>query len=233
MPIAILSDIHSNLEALQEAMIYIEHAGVDEVVCLGDIVGYGPDPNECVDIIKSACSRVVKGNHDAAACGQLSLGCLNRPGRAAMEWTQETLTRENREYLASLPLIEKNGGTTFVHASPLKPEEWTYIDSPYEAAPAFEAFDTPVCTIGHTHVPGILSEDLATLVLKEGLRCLINVGSVGQPRDGNPRLSFGLLDVAKWKYENIRIDYKIGDVAKRIVERRLPGILAERLYDGR
>lgn len=233
MKIAILSDIHSNLEALKTTIAYIESdPQISEIVCLGDIIGYSANPNECVEIIRKNCKYVVLGNHDAAAIGKLSLTEFNLPGRKSMEWTLRQLTDQNKEFLASLPLIITDQHFTFVHSSPKRPENWTYITSLEHAKEAFKSFTTRICIIGHTHVPGIICEDITTLRLSKELRCLINVGSVGQPRDLDPRLCFGVFDSELWSYHQIRLQYDIEATAKKILDAGLHQTLAHRIFHG-
>ncbi|MBP1647601.1 MAG: putative phosphodiesterase [Bacteroidetes bacterium] len=232
MRFAVISDIHSNIQALTRALATIDERGADKIYCLGDIVGYGGNPNECVDLIRARAALCVLGNHDMAAVDPEHADYFSRPGRIAIEWTHSVLTQQNIEFLASLPFVASTEVCTLVHASPLDPPLWQYVLSLQVAKPQFQAFSTPICFIGHTHVPGICGEDLKTFVLKKGKRFLINVGSVGQPRDGNPQLSFGFFDVEAWKYENIRVTYDIDKAAQAIRIQGLPSTLATRLYQG-
>ncbi len=232
MRIAILSDIHSNLQALIRALSVIDELRVDRVFCLGDIVGYGGNPNECLTLIRKRASQCVLGNHDLAAVDTSHAQYFTRDGRIAAEWTHEILTKENSEFLSNLPYTFESNGLTLVHASPSEPERWNYILSLEEARPQFEHFKTRVCFIGHTHVPFICGEDLKTFTVTQKGRFLINVGSVGQPRDGNPQLSFGIFDTDQWTYENIRADYDIPGAADAIIENGLPPPLAQRLFNG-
>jgi predicted phosphodiesterase len=230
--IAVISDIHSNLQALESALAVIDKAKVDEVLCLGDIVGYGANPNECIEVVRKRCTVVVKGNHDLAAVDLSHAGYFTSPGKAAALWTNKVLSTDNRDYLASLPMVKVEGECTLVHASPNAPQEWTYVLSMGIAAEQFKHFQTKFCLIGHTHVPAICGEDLKTFTFKKGQRFLINPGSVGQPRDGNPQLSFGLLDTEAWTYENKRGNYDIAGAEAAILEAGLPGVLAARLGHG-
>jgi predicted phosphodiesterase len=232
MRIAILSDIHSNIQALQKAFQFIDRSTVNQIYCLGDIVGYGANPNECVDLIRSRAALCVLGNHDLAALDPRHASYFTKPGRVAAEWTHTKLTKENSDYLASLPYTANTEHCTLVHASPAMPQEWEYINSVQKAEQQFCAFSTPICFIGHTHVPVLLGENLKTLVFKRGMRFLINVGSVGQPRDGNPQLSFGILDTELWSYRNIRLDYDIRGASQAIAENGLPSVLGKRLSQG-
>jgi len=232
MRIAVLSDIHSNLQALTQAFEVIDASNVDKIYCLGDIVGYGANPNECIDLIRQRARAVVRGNHDMAIADVELSKRLSKPGRAACEWTRKTLTEENYQYLSSLPFLLARQEFTLVHASPLTPERWIYVHSLDVAGKQFKAFSTPICFIGHTHVPAVCGEDLHTFEYKHGSRCIINVGSIGQPRDMNPKLSFGIMDFATGEYQNVRAEYDINAAAAAIRAAKLPGILAKRLFNG-
>ena len=232
MRFAILSDIHSNLQALQRALKLIAQLRVDEIHCLGDIVGYGGNPNECVALVRENCSKAVKGNHDLATVDLSHSAFHPEAAKAANTWTFRTLTEENHRYLAWLPFRYAGTDHTLVHSSPESPFDWRYVGSLDAAARQFPNFSTSVCFIGHTHVPSVLGEDLQTFILRREMKFLINVGSVGQPRDGNPQLSFGIFDSEAWTYENIRSDYDIGGAAEAIIRAGLPPILARRLETG-
>lgn len=232
MRIAILSDIHSNLQALLRAFSIIDELRTNAIYCLGDIVGYGANPNECTNLIRRRTTGCVLGNHDLAAIDTSHARYFSTPGKIAAEWTHTVLTKENRDYLASLPYVTELPLLTLVHASPAMPETWQYIMSLQDAAPQFDHFKTPLCFIGHTHVPFLCCEDLKTFRLEREMRTLINVGSVGQPRDGNPQLSFGFLDTDAWAYENIRAEYDIQSAAEAIIAQGLPRFLADRLFRG-
>jgi predicted phosphodiesterase len=232
MRIAIVSDIHSNFQALTKALSIIDELRIDEIYCLGDIVGYGGSPNECTELIRKRAVKCILGNHDIAAIDVSHAENFTRPGKIAIEWTHDVLMKENREFLATLPYMESSSLMTLAHASPAEPERWHYITSLQDAAPQFEYFTSPLCFIGHTHVPFICGEDMKTLYLKKGIRSLINVGSVGQPRDGNPQLSFGVFDTDAWTYRNIRADYDVQLAAQTIIGQGLPQKLGERLFHG-
>ncbi len=233
MRIAIISDIHSNYEALEEALKIIRTRSVDTIVCLGDIVGYGASPNECLACIRSSASYVLLGNHDEAALRLDMADYFNPLARRAAEWTSRQLTREHRTYVASLPSSLKLEGLYFVHSSPFEPQGWHYILSPADAQFNFAYFNEPICFIGHSHVPVVYSEDLWQREVVKGRRYIINVGSVGQPRDNDPRLSFGIFDTAAWSYDTIRADYNVELACEKIRAAGLPHQLADRLRVGR
>lgn len=228
MQYAIISDIHSNLEALQAALDHIDTLNVDGIVCLGDVVGYGPNPNECIELVQLRCQNTVKGNHDAAAVDLMEAVYMNKLAREAAVWTHDKLTPASKEFLTKLPLVTSIPNATLVHASPHEPEEWHYIMNGLDAEMAFHHFDTPVCFIGHSHRPAVYSTKNGSVQEKR----LINVGSVGQPRDRNPKLSFGLFNTETLTYENIRLSYAVEKTADKMYSEGLPSELAERLFHG-
>ena len=233
MRIAIISDIHSNLEALEKSLDVIRDKNVDEIVCLGDIIGYGANPNECIDLIRSTTPHILLGNHDEAAIDLSKTEYFNPFARIAAEWTNSTLTEENKSFVENLPFTENRHGLFFVHASPHEPEEWHYILSPSDAQYNFQYFLEPICFVGHSHVPGIFCEDIWTREVVDGKKFILNVGSVGQPRDNDWRLSFGIFDTDAWKYENIRAEYNAQAAADKIRRAGLPKALADRILVGR
>jgi len=232
MRLAIISDIHSNLNALEKVLSTIDNLGVDLIYCLGDVVGYGPFPNECIDIVRHRCALTIKGNHDSGVTGQLELDHFNQFGRSAIKWTQKSITPENLAFLNNLPLLSSENSCTFAHATPLQPDSWQYILSWKDAKECFEAFSTPLCFIGHTHTPVIIGEDGKVNQFRRECRFLVNVGSVGQPRDGNPKASLCLVDTEVWTLEIIRVEYDIEAAAAASLKARLPDYLAQRLFLG-
>jgi predicted phosphodiesterase len=232
MKIAIISDIHSNFEALTRAFEVIDASNIDEIICLGDVVGYGANPNECVDMIKERCSIVLKGNHDEAVVKTERGKEFNKLARSAIEWTHNELRNENLDYLSTLPFLSRKNGLLFVHSSPMDPESWHYIITVAHAANLFSSFDESICFIGHTHIPGIFNPKKKALSITKDDRYIINVGSVGQPRDGNPMLSFGILDTDVWEFKIIRKAYDIGTASAKIFEKGLPHELGLRLLYG-
>lgn len=232
MRVAILSDIHSNLQALAKALSIIDRSRIDEIYCLGDIVGYGANPNECIALIRDRAKYCTLGNHDLASLDIAHASYFTKPGRTAAEWTHKILTPDNMKFLASLPYTVETEHFTLAHASPLEPENWEYVLSLQIARKQFGAFTTQLCFIGHTHVPSVCGENLRTFSFKKNMRFLINVGSIGQPRDGNPQTSFGIFDTENWSFQNIRSDYDIQGASNAILERGLPSVLASRLFQG-
>jgi len=237
---AILSDVHSNLEALEAVLESVAERGADSIICLGDMVGYGANPNEVVDTLRGLENVAVRGNHDHAANDPNLDSFFNRWGRAAIAWTRKVLTKENRDYLAALPLTFAQGSVRLVHASPEEPASWRYILGARGAGEQFDAFEEDLCLIGHSHVPltirsdaaGISEEHGNTVKLAEGARYIINVGSVGQPRDGDPRAAYGIYDDERSTIERVRVPYDHESAAGKIVEAGLPSFLADRLSRG-
>lgn len=232
MRIALISDIHSNLEALTKALEIIDQHSTDTIVCLGDIIGYGANPNECVELVRQRCNIVIKGNHEDAVLDIHRAEEFTDNARSAILWTLKEITGENLDYIHSLPLIHRSKDALFVHASPCEPAEWNYIFEEDTAAHAFRCFSDSLCFIGHTHMPAIFSINGYASGITRDEQYLVNVGSVGQPRDRNTQLSFGLLDTDTWKYENIRAPYDVETTVRKILNTGLPSRLGQRLLMG-
>ncbi len=232
MRIAVISDIHSNLEALTKAIEIIDQQCVDEIICLGDIVGYGANPNECIELVRQRCSAVIKGNHEDAVENISLTEYFTDDARGAVFWTRKHLTEKNFDYLRTLPLVHKTGDLLFVHASPCNPTEWHYILNNSDASAAFRCFSESLCFIGHTHMPMIFSTIGRVPGITKEERYLINVGSIGQPRDRNTQLSFGVFDAYTWTYENIRAPYDVEATVQKISNTDLPARLGQRLLMG-
>lgn len=237
MTIAIISDIHGNLEALRETFSYIDKEDINTVYCLGDIVGYGPNPNECVELVRKRCKTVVLGNHDAAATGTVDISRFNLNARTAIVWTRKKLNEENRNFLKDLPYTYKENDLLFVHASPTHPESWTYVFSVVTAKEELSGFNEKVCFIGHTHSPVIYpnaetADKSNRQHFEKDKKYLVNAGSVGQPRDGDNRLCFCLYDTIEQNIEFIRLNYDIKVTSEKIISSGLPPFLAERLING-
>lgn len=225
MKLAIISDIHSNLPALNATLDAINLHECQKVVCLGDIVGYGAQPNECIDRLRALTIPCILGNHDAAAIGRLSPETMNKYARQAIEWTASIITEPSRRFLQQLSLSMELEGAFLVHASPNQPEEWRYIFNEAESKPAFRAFTNTVGFYGHTHFPVVFTE-------ADTGRRLINVGSVGQPRDRDPRACFGLFDTVTGAFRWERVPYPVEEASEQILASGLPDFLAERLQAG-
>ncbi len=242
----ILSDIHANLHALKVVLRYAHRRAVDRFVFLGDLVGYGAQPNQVLDQIQPLKPRViVRGNHDRACAFPNADDCFSLPARMAAAWTRERLSRDHVRFLQELPSGLQWVGTDYqiAHGSPL--DEDAYLLHPQDALQAFDGFTGQLCFFGHTHLPGgyMLDERanmLAWVVLRpgewfhlrKGCRYLINPGSVGQPRDRDPRLSFITFDAKRRRLKLHRMEYNHQGTAKAILAAGLHSTLAERLHHG-
>ena len=245
MRYGILSDIHGNQEGLDAVLGALADEGIDAYLCLGDIVGYGANPNECLERIAGLTKAVIAGNHDHAAIDRLDIATFNHYAAAAALWTRRQLTPAGRRYLGALPYTWRNDELFAVHGSPANPEEWIYLTSLWQADEAFDALpgDTALCVLGHTHTPGIFekrtAEDpggqipAATLELEKECRYIVNVGSVGQPRDGDPRAAYCVFDTVEKRVEIKRVAYDLETAQRKIRAAGLPEMLAERLETGR
>jgi predicted phosphodiesterase len=244
MRFAFVSDIHGNLEALEAVFKDIEGQDVDEVICLGDIVGYGANPNECADLVRQKCTYILLGNHDAAAVNLLATHHFNSHAKIAIEWTAANLNNDVRSFLLSLPLVLTRETLTLVHSTPYEPNMWYYITSLEEAAFNFQYFDTQVCLVGHTHIPIIIVLDgkkevyvhQASQINLHGMdesRVLINVGSVGQPRDRNPDSCYAVLDTTLGDFFYRRVPYNIEKAQAKMKKIKMPDFLINRLIEGR
>jgi putative phosphoesterase len=232
MKIAIISDIHGNLEALNAVLSKIDSTAVQTIYCLGDIVGYGPNPNECVELIRSRAIPAISGNHDKAVTGELSIDNFSQIATAGVIWTQSVISDQNIEFLKHLPYSIQAHDIHFVHSSPDYPEEFRYLLSAEDARESFDYFTDPLCFIGHTHRPTIFCEDGITKEISRGKKFIVNVGSVGQPRDGNWKACFVLMDTEQYTLEYVRVEYDVESTRKKIMENNLPQKLADRLLVG-
>lgn len=238
---AIISDIHGNLPALHAVLESLDRLGAERVVCLGDVVGYGAQPAECLRLIRERCASVILGNHDAAVADRTSIECFNSAARAAVLWTRRALSAEDIAWLAALPYEDSPGAYRTVHATPDDPAAWSYLMSDDHAEELFGFFSGPLLFYGHTHYPMLFEQSGSAVAClgaedytpREGVRCIINPGSVGQPRDGDPRASFGLLDDSSGRFTLQRVEYDIPAAQGAILDAGLPAVLAERLARGR
>ena len=237
MRYAILSDIHANWEALQEAERYLASQAIDRIAVLGDTIGYGANPNECLAWSLDHASLYIMGNHEKAIHDLGMREQFTNFARVAIDWTAQVLDKPLKERIRDLSYLRIEENLTFAHGSPDQPEKFSYIMNFSEAEPAFRAFQHEVCFVGHTHVPACfcLEERSGTylepgiLKLTHGNRYLLNVGSVGQPRDRDHRLSFGIYDGAKETFEIVRLEYDAFKAAAKIRKAGLPDYLADRL----
>jgi len=253
--LAIVSDIHANLPALEAVLADAQSAGVDQLWCLGDVVGYGAHPDECAGLIAERCALCLVGNHDLAVLGELDDSAFSSAAAAAVRWTRETARPETIEFLRGLQPADESREVALYHASPRDPI-WEYVLWPDQAAECIAVQAARVSLVGHSHValffvmaedrnpggPGqaIEPRDIAKgaqasagtrLDLSEG-RWLINPGSVGQPRDGDPRAAWLELDTDAWEATYHRVEYEIDRAAEAIAASELPEHLAKRLYVG-
>ena len=240
MRLAVLSDIHANLAALEA--VRDDMPEVDEVWALGDSVGYGPQPNEVIAALQEMGARSVMGNHDGAAIGQVDVSWFNPDAARAIDWTGQVIDDNARAYLATLPEVRRDGELTAVHGSPRDPT-WEYITGPDVASANLASFDTRICLHGHTHVPIVFRAGDGTVevvsatpgtpvTIREG-RLLLNPGSVGQPRDGDPASSYAVIDTEAGSAEFHRVSYDIDRTQRLMRDVDLPVRLVERLRYGR
>jgi len=242
MKALVISDIHGNLEALQ-AVLKNSADNFDQIWCLGDIVGYGPQPNECIELLKQQKNlKCIIGNHDAAAIKLLDTAFFNRDAKRSMAWTRTILTEENKQFLSSLPeQLTEQEHFTLVHGSPRAPV-FEYILDTYVASLNFEILETDYCFIGHSHIPAIFTynpeKTFTDLIIPKANdyslkpKMIINPGSVGQPRDRNPYASYILLDTEKQILDFRRISYNIETTQSAMIEHHLPEAHIARLKLG-
>jgi diadenosine tetraphosphatase ApaH/serine/threonine PP2A family protein phosphatase len=224
--------IISNLEALTKAFEIIDTLAPDTIVCLGDVVGYGANPNECLALVRERCSIVLRGNHEEAVREPVEAEQFTDDAQAGVFWTRSQLTPANLLYLETLPFVYSMENIRFVHSAPRLPEFWEYVTDELIGSEMFEFFPEPICFIGHTHIPAIYSAQGLVHAINREERFLVNVGSVGQPRDRNPDLSFGFFDTESWEYQNIRSPYDVKAAAWKILQTDLPSRLGHRLLTG-
>jgi len=243
MRYAILGDIHSNLSALETVVKAIESRGVDRILSVGDVVGYGAAPREVVQILRELKAVVVKGNHDAACVDELDTQYFNPYAREAVDWTRAQLSTEELDWLRGLPLTADLDDCTVAHGSLHEPEQFEYIQCTEDADPSLDEMLRPVCFVGHTHVPVAImrmaDDPYRTsytidyeIDLSDVSRALINVGSVGQPRDEDSRAPFGIFDSETSLFAIERVEYDVEREAQRIRAAGLADILADRLFLG-
>jgi len=242
MRVLIISDIHANLAAFETVMNDAK-GDWDYVWCLGDVVGYGPDPNECCELLKTLPHLCLAGNHDWAALGRLDIRTFNADARKAVNWTTQVLKPANVEYLNALPTTFVIGQYTLAHGSPREPV-WEYILDPLIAASNFPHFETPYCLVGHTHTPIIYMQasnmgetDMLQPTYRQtralnGHRLIINPGSVGQPRDSNPDAAYSILEVEAMTWEHRRVAYPIKVTQDKMRRVEMPERLIARLEHG-
>jgi predicted phosphodiesterase len=241
MRYAILSDIHANLEGLRQVLHTLRNESIDTYYCLGDIVGYGANPNECVEEIRRIAHVSLAGNHDWAAVGLYPIAGLNDYARAAVEWTQSVLEDNNSSYLKSLPLVFKNQSMTMAHGTLINPGEFYYMSDSGSARETFKVMEGNACFVGHTHVAGVFVQDGKgnisfsagpVVSIEQGKKYIINAGSVGQPRDHNPESAYCIYDTGVNAVEIKRCAYDVAAAAIKIFDAGLPPFLADRITRG-
>jgi predicted phosphodiesterase len=240
MRFALISDVHSNLEALEAVLKDIRKRKREAIFFLGDAVGYGPNPNECLEMLRDNCKVLLAGNHDWAAIGRAEIEYFNEYAKAAVLWTREVLSEKNRKFIDTLPLQKrmKKENALLVHSSPKEPEAWHYLLTLWDAEINFHYFDERICVIGHSHLPFVIerlpSGEMITYnhkaKLGENERYIINSGSVGQPRDRDPRACYALLDDDKVEF--IRVEYNTKETQRKMHAAGLPLPLIERISRG-
>jgi diadenosine tetraphosphatase ApaH/serine/threonine PP2A family protein phosphatase len=218
MRYALVSDIHANWPAWCAVRDDLRAQQVDAVVCLGDVVGYGPSPQRVLADVRLCCDQLLLGNHEAAALGRLDLSIFNDGARRAAEWTATQLDDEAKTFLGQLPMVAEDEDLLFVHADPVAPEAWGYVESCKDAEACFAATTQRLIFVGHTHVPEVFAQRAtgavaqlppATLALEAGVRYLVNVGSSGEPRDGTPQATYCIYDGAAQRLEFRRVAFDL------------------------
>ncbi len=242
MKTAIISDIHANFEALSSVFAEIDRVGVDRTICLGDVVGYGASPNECADMVRSRCAVTLLGNHDAAVTGAMDVAYYYQGARDAIEWTRAQLDAPNYEWLYSLPYSWNDGDAAFYHAAPIMPSGFFYVVQESEAQPHLEIMSRlrKINFIGHAHLTLVFSlngrEPLevepSQVSAQAASKFIVNVGSVGQPRDRDPRACFAIWDSDANRLEFVRVEYDVQTAATRILDAGLDEKFAKRLIAG-
>lgn len=244
MRLGIISDIHSNYEALTTVLAWLERKKVDQIICLGDVIGYGPDPNPCCQLLREHCAVTLMGNHDAAVIGVMDTDYYYDAAREALYWTRRQLSDENFQWLYGLPFTHVRENAAFFHAAPAKPSSWAYVVRTKDALRHNgEVYDRLRSWnfVGHSHltkqyaINGKRARDVSDKPLaghKADRKYIINVGSVGQPRDRDPRLCFGVFDTEKEQFQHVRLEYDIDSVAQKIINAGLDEKFARRLFVG-
>ncbi|MDD2657759.1 MAG: metallophosphoesterase family protein [Candidatus Pacebacteria bacterium] len=242
MRYAVFADIHSNLEALERVLGVYASESIEQYIFLGDAVGYSVDPVPCIQRIRSLPLTAVAGNHDQAAVNLFSVDNFSPEAREAIFWTRRNLDEDSKQFLESLKLTFQNHDFTMVHGTLNSPQDFNYMEDGFIAEETFRLMKTPLCFIGHTHVAGVFIKDKedhicyrenASVDIEAENKYIINVGSVGQPRDGNPAASYCIYDSQAKKVTLKRIDYDIAVAQKKIVDAGLPELLGHRLFMGR
>jgi predicted phosphodiesterase len=240
MRYAVIADIHANLEAFEVVLADAKEQKVTHYCCVGDVVGYNANPKECLDIVRGMGMPVVKGNHDEYCSSDDDLEGFNPHAAEAVNWTRKQLTAEDRQWLRDLKYVRLVASFSMVHATLDVPQRWGYVFDKLAAAASFTYQNTSVCFFGHTHVPVAFIRDsqvrggtYSKFTVEPGRKYFVNVGAVGQPRDGNPRAGYVVYDLDEQTIELRRLMYDIPKAQKKIMEAGLPQRLADRLALGK
>ncbi len=240
MKYAVIADIHSNMEAFEVVLQDSKEQKCTHYCCVGDVVGYGANPKECLDIVRSMNMPTVKGNHDEYCSSEEDLEGFNPHAAEAVNWTRKQLSKEDRAWLRDLKYVRLVASFSMVHATLDGPQRWGYVFDKLMAAASFTYQNTSVCFFGHTHVPVAFIRDsvvrggtYSKFRVEPGRKYFVNVGSVGQPRDGNPKCAYVIYDMDEGSIEIRRLDYDIAKAQKKILEAGLPPRLADRLSYGK
>jgi len=240
MRYAIIADIHANIEAFQTVLEDTKAMNCTHYCCLGDVVGYNANPKECLDIVRQMGMPCVKGNHDEYCSAETDLEGFNPHAQEAINWTREQLTEDDRKWLRELRYIRLVASFSVVHATLDGPQRWGYVFDKMTAAASFTYQNTSVCFFGHTHVPVAFVRDsmvrggtYSKFKIEPGKKYFVNVGSVGQPRDGNPKAAYVVYDLDEGSIELRRLDYDIETTQRKIIDAGLPPRLAHRLAEGK
>jgi predicted phosphodiesterase len=240
MKFAIIADIHANLEAFQVVLADIKQQKCTHYACVGDVVGYGANPKECLEIVRKIGMPCVKGNHDEYCSSEGQLDGFNPHAAEAVNWTRGQLSEEERQWLRDLKYFRMVTSFSMVHATLDGPQRWGYVFDKLAASASFTYQNTGVCFFGHTHVPVAFIRDTVVrggtyskFKVEKGKKYFVNVGSVGQPRDNNPKAAYVVYDLDEGMIELRRLDYDIPAAQKKILDAGLPPRLAERLAYGR
>jgi len=241
MRYAIFSDIHSNLEALEAVLEAYQKERIDKYLCVGDIVGYGANPNECIAKVKESATVTLAGNHDWAVVDLFPTDNFNPAAQEAVFWTKEHLGENGKVFLQSLKLIYVIENFVLVHGSLDKPQNFNYLTNVYDCAATFQLLKSSVCFVGHTHVPVVFIQDkegnshyqdVDSLKIAPQNKYIINVGSVGQPRDSIPQAAYSIFDTENQEVQIKRIKYDVFKARRKIIEAGLPSFLGDRLLTG-
>lgn len=245
MRLAVFSDIHGNLEALQAFQAATSRQSIDRYMCLGDLVGYGANPNECIDLVRSLPHmNCLLGNHDSAAIWDTSPYGMNKHAQKAIFWTMDVLTSENSRFLKTLPTTFTMGDMHFSHANPYNPKAWQYVNSRKIAVRSFNKSSQPLLFVSHTHSPLMITRknfltisfttpvDHSAFPIQKKLRHIFNCGSIGQPRDQKPQACYLIYDTQEQIVTYHRTSYNHGITSQKIIDAGLPAFLAKRLSKG-